>query len=222
MSAAPDLLVVTHEVSVVHPDRLVAEALALSLVQHAGVVVLDATDDPAAAVSRAPRAALLIADRRCVPVGLTWHQHGTRPAGRLPLLAVVGDPLDVPAVEQATQALRLGARGWIPYDASPSLLRTVVTTVLHGQLWLPPERIEAIIGRLGRQRDEAGTSLTGRERSVLDLLATGQSTRQIADLLFLSPNTIRTHRQSLFRKLGVHSSLEAAAWARRVRATSAS
>ena len=59
------------------------------------------------------------------------------------------------------------------------------------------------------------TTLTRREREVLDLLADGQREQAIALELGLSVLTVRNHIQAIFRKLGCHSQLEAAALARR-------
>ncbi|HEX7131297.1 MAG TPA: LuxR C-terminal-related transcriptional regulator [Iamia sp.] len=56
--------------------------------------------------------------------------------------------------------------------------------------------------------------LTGREAQVLERLARAMSTRAIADDLYLSPNSVKTHTQSVFRKIGVKSRAEAALWAR--------
>jgi DNA-binding NarL/FixJ family response regulator len=60
----------------------------------------------------------------------------------------------------------------------------------------------------------AGVQLTARELDVLRLVAGGLSNRAIADRLILSLHTVRTHVQSILSKLGVHSKLEAAAFAR--------
>lgn len=60
---------------------------------------------------------------------------------------------------------------------------------------------------------DSGESLTRREREVLRLLATGANTRVLAERLSVSPATVRNHVQNLFGKLGVHSRLEAVAYA---------
>lgn len=54
-----------------------------------------------------------------------------------------------------------------------------------------------------------GTRLTPREREVLGMLATGAGTRDIADRLFISPTTVRTHVRNLLQKMQAHSRLEA-------------
>jgi two-component system response regulator NreC len=56
--------------------------------------------------------------------------------------------------------------------------------------------------------DDPYESLTAREREVLSLIAHGMSNSEIADKLFLSPNTIHRHRTSLMQKLGLHDRLE--------------
>lgn len=56
--------------------------------------------------------------------------------------------------------------------------------------------------------------LTGRESQVLERLARAMSTRAIADDLYLSPNSVKTHTQSVYRKIGVRTRAEAALWAR--------
>lgn len=56
--------------------------------------------------------------------------------------------------------------------------------------------------------------LTAREAQVLERLARAMSTKAIADDLYLSPNSVKTHTQSVFRKIGVTSRAEAALWAR--------
>jgi DNA-binding NarL/FixJ family response regulator len=68
-----------------------------------------------------------------------------------------------------------------------------------------------------QQQDEDTllAALTPREREVLACLADGDGRRDVAERLYLSANTVRTHLQNLMAKLGVHSSLEAVAVTRR-------
>ena len=61
------------------------------------------------------------------------------------------------------------------------------------------------------------TTLTRRELEVLRLMAGGANTRRLAERLHVSPSTIRNHAQNIFAKLGVHSRLEAVAYATRHR-----
>ena len=60
--------------------------------------------------------------------------------------------------------------------------------------------------------DSAQQNLSSREIEVVELVAAGRSTAEIAGLLFLSPDTIKTHLKNIFRKCAVHNRVELAAW----------
>lgn len=64
---------------------------------------------------------------------------------------------------------------------------------------LAPELVGGGVG----QRDDPGADLTGREREVVRLMADGHSGRSIADSLYLSEATVKTHLVRIYRKLGV-------------------
>jgi DNA-binding NarL/FixJ family response regulator len=88
-----------------------------------------------------------------------------------------------------------------------------------------PDELLARVGRsLGRrsldatsesEAEELIDALTRRERDVLDLLAAGRSSKQIAGELVISPRTLGTHMQHILRKLGVHNRTQALAIATR-------
>lgn len=63
-----------------------------------------------------------------------------------------------------------------------------------------------------RPPDLADLGLSPREREVLELIAQGHSTREIAGRLYLSVNSIKTHTRAVYRKLGVHTRSQAAVW----------
>jgi DNA-binding NarL/FixJ family response regulator len=78
------------------------------------------------------------------------------------------------------------------------------------------ERLRGASGRTNEPR-RGGPRLTPREWDVLDLLAEGQSTEQIARSLHLATETVRSHLKNIFRKLDARSRREALAAARRLR-----
>ena len=68
-------------------------------------------------------------------------------------------------------------------------------------------RAEAELRRIGGRRS-SGDELTPAERQVADRVARGESNKQVAAALYLSPKTVEGHLRSIFRKLGVHSRSE--------------
>jgi DNA-binding NarL/FixJ family response regulator len=109
------------------------------------------------------------------------------------------------------QTLAAGADGWLAKACSS---RQVATTIRHlaagGQV--PVAAAEAPAGRDPSVELRVRT-LTAREREFLGLLAMGWSNRRIAEATRLSYLTVRSHMQNLLVKLGVHSKLEAVAFA---------
>jgi DNA-binding NarL/FixJ family response regulator len=116
----------------------------------------------------------------------------------------------------AREVLRAGFHGFLTKDTPlPQFIKSV-KAVLEGQVIKLPRR-EAVRSPVGdkEQRDAAllAGQLTPRELEVLEILVRGGSNAEIARELGLSPNTVRTHVQSILTKLQVRSRLEAAAFA---------
>ncbi|WP_037915503.1 response regulator transcription factor [Actinacidiphila yeochonensis] len=136
---------------------------------------------------------------------------GTRPV----VLAERDDPA------RAARALQAGAWGWVAKDCSLSRLLAVVRGVLRDETHLPPALLTGVLRELTaarRHRTESERlveSLTPREQEVLRCMVAGLGRKAVAERLFLSPHTVRTHMQNVLGKLGVHSTLAAVALARR-------
>jgi DNA-binding NarL/FixJ family response regulator len=123
---------------------------------------------------------------------------------------------------RVTQAVRAGAAAWVSKDSSIEELLRVILGVSRGETWISPRLLTRVLADLmdeqrnSSERERVIGRLTSRERQVLMLMARGFEGDQIAESLHLSTNTVRTHRQKLMSKLGVHTSLAAIALARRI------
>jgi DNA-binding NarL/FixJ family response regulator len=117
-------------------------------------------------------------------------------------------------------ALEAGAVGYLAKSCRLSELVEATRAIHRGETLVPPTMLGDLLARLMALRQERDRSLrmvsrlTTREREVLALLAAGGNNQTIADALVISPDTARTHVQHVLGKLGVHSRLAAAAFAR--------
>lgn len=109
------------------------------------------------------------------------------------------------------QMLRAGASGYVPKSCPAEELIEAIQTVTRGRTYISPEVMDSVTEYLGAEPEETGTqshSLTQREREVLTLIASGKTTKQMADGLSLSQRTIEFHRHNIMDKLGIHSIAE--------------
>lgn len=166
----------------------------LRAVRHADVVLLDADLADGAAIAL------------CEDL--------TRLGSRVVMLSDSSEP------ERIVAAIRAGASAWVRKDQSFEHLVRVVRGAMRGETWLPPTETGTVLRMLMRAQDRRQhndtllAALTPREREVLACLADGAGRRDVAERLYLSANTVRTHLQNLMGKLGVHSTLEAVALTR--------
>ncbi len=104
-------------------------------------------------------------------------------------------------------ALLAGASGYLSKDIEPSQLAVALRGVCQGEAALPRTLVAKLIdefrGREQRRQVPFLRELTGRELEVLELLAQGWNTAEIADHLFVARVTVRTHVAAILRKLGV-------------------
>jgi two-component system NarL family response regulator len=131
------------------------------------------------------------------------------PGTRLLMLSADARPDRVGAL------LRAGAHGFVPKDASSVQVASAIRRLADGQVDASAGYAPSAARQQPRDRevDLLVSSLSPREQQVLALLAAGWNNRRIAESCFLSVNTVRTHVQNVLVKLGVHSKLEAAAFA---------
>jgi DNA-binding NarL/FixJ family response regulator len=109
--------------------------------------------------------------------------------------------------EYVRQALRHGAAAYLLKDAAPMELEQAIAAVLRGEIYLSPAVSSGVVSdyvqRL-RSDEPAPSPLTPRQREVLQLIAEGQSTKDIARRLDLSVKTVDTHRSPLMKQLDIH------------------
>ena len=115
--------------------------------------------------------------------------------------------------ETIAEALRAGADGFLAKDASSRQVAGAIRSLVEGRSGLVITAEPVARPTRDPSVDLRVRTLSGREREILGLLANGWSNRRIADECFLSLNTVRTHVQNVLVKLGVHSKLEAVAFA---------
>jgi DNA-binding NarL/FixJ family response regulator len=109
--------------------------------------------------------------------------------------------------EYVWQALRSGARGYLLKGASLAELELAIKSVAEDQIYLSPSisksLIEDYLRPTGSER-RSTDSLTPRQREILQMIAEGKSTKQIALDLNISVKTVDTHRSLLMKRLNVH------------------
>jgi DNA-binding NarL/FixJ family response regulator len=108
------------------------------------------------------------------------------------------------------RALNAGARGYLLKDSAESDLISAVRAVNEGKAFFSPAISKLLVEDYVRQLRQRGVEdsyelLTPRERELVQLLAEGKTTKEIAAILNLSPHTVETHRSNVLRKLNLNS-----------------
>lgn len=110
------------------------------------------------------------------------------------------------------RSVRAGAVGCVTKERSLDEIVNGIEAAHEGRPLIEASRLRVVLDGLSappRPTSETGEQLTEREVEILLLLADGKDNQTIADVLIISPNTVRTHLQNMFSKMGVHSKLEA-------------
>jgi DNA-binding NarL/FixJ family response regulator len=112
--------------------------------------------------------------------------------------------------EYIEQVLQAGASGYVVKQAAPAELISAIQAVYRGDSFLSPSVSKTLIEEFLKHANQAAPSghlaeLTDREREVLQLIAEGYSSREIADKLQVSVKTVGVHRTNLMEKLEIHN-----------------
>lgn len=135
----------------------------------------------------------------------------------------VADPMPVVVIttfdldEYVHGALKAGARGFLLKDAGPELLVQAIESAAGGDALIAPSvtvrLLETFADSSSAHVHQPIEALTNREEEVLAVLAIGRTNAEIADELFISLSTVKTHLASLMNKLGARNRVEMAMWA---------
>ena len=209
-------------VLVSHPHRLFSEALMRSLQATEGIESIESCsiDDLSSTTADQWPDVLVISGRTFVTIK---DEIVERLAGRKVGFLVISSS---PDPDELATALKAGATGYIGIDCSWKQLSDAIAKVGAGEVVVAG--VDRSVFDSGAENPQGPTiseqrvmnTLTPREREVLNLLSKGFSNRQIAEDLFLSEHTVRTHVQNLRGKLNVRSKFQAAVLAMHAAGTS--
>jgi DNA-binding NarL/FixJ family response regulator len=117
------------------------------------------------------------------------------------------------------EAVEAGASGFLSKDEAAEEVLAAAKAAADGEVLIDPATLTRLLAQVAREREARRDALallgdlTDREREILGLLAEGMRNDEIAQKLFISPQTVQTHIRNILGKLRVHSKLEAVAFA---------
>jgi two-component system response regulator NreC len=119
-----------------------------------------------------------------------------------------------------TQAVQAGARGYLLKESAAAELIEAIAALAAGKSFFSPAVAQVVFDDYVRSLAERGITdpydlLSEREREVLQLVAEGRSSKEIAELLSISPATVETHRAHVLQKLQLHNTVEVVRYAAR-------
>ncbi|MCK4336529.1 MAG: response regulator transcription factor [Candidatus Aminicenantes bacterium] len=124
----------------------------------------------------------------------------------------------IPSQEEIVGLINTGVRGYFDLNESADQLGEAIQVVYNGEIWLPRDKMSSIMDRIvsvvGKDlKEKTLDQLTPTEFRVLRLIGQGKSNDEIAEAMFISKNTVRSHIKSIYAKLDTHSRLQLALYA---------
>jgi DNA-binding NarL/FixJ family response regulator len=106
------------------------------------------------------------------------------------------------------RAMKAGAHGYLVKDSAPLELRMAIEAVMRGEIYLSSRVSRHVVTGLmqgpgGERAQSSIEALTARQREILQSIAEGKSTKEIAFVLGVSVKTVETHRADLMERLGI-------------------
>ena len=113
----------------------------------------------------------------------------------------------------ATEAFQVGASGYLLKRSAASELSLAIKSVLQGQHYLTPALTKDVLDLVlkpstGERREAASGTLTARQREVLQLVAEGRGTKEIATILNVSVKTVEFHKSRIMQQLDIHTTAD--------------
>ena len=193
---------------IVEDHRLVSQGLEmmLSMVDDFETVGVVATGDEAVECAQKADVDIVLMDvnlgQGLNGIEATRQIKSAVPDTKVLMLTMFTDPATV------TEAVKAGADGYISKGAEGDAVERAIRDIMNGNSVLDPSVTRGVFGRLG---DRDPGSLSERELEILQVLAEGRSTKEIAEKVFLSEETVKTYLKAIFRKLDVRDRTEAVA-----------
>jgi len=108
--------------------------------------------------------------------------------------------------QRVVESIRAGAAGYLMKDVAVAEVALAIGSVMRGEVYISPSAPKTVTRILASNRSESSplALLTARQREILQLIAEGQSTKEIGYRLSLSTKTVETHRRLLMERLGIH------------------
>ncbi len=207
------------KVAIASAESLFREGLKAILQKEASVeLVGEAVNGPQAlAVVKKGKPSVLLMDISIPEMNGPDDIAAIREAGFETKVLIISGSMDH---EMIFRSLKAGAKGCISKDVTSEQLLKAIQAVKQGELWVQRKMMARFfdeeVGRHPTDHDEIETNkndLTPREREVLSCLAAGCTNKEIGDKLFISEKTVKTHLNSIFRKLHVTRRLQAILYA---------
>ena len=118
--------------------------------------------------------------------------------------------------DQFSDFLRCGVRGFFYKNGSLEFIAKGIMAIKEGELWVPRKQLENCIfesEKVIKKHNWRDVGLTRREVEVLARIASGNTNEEIAENLFISIHTVKTHNYRIFKKIGANNRIQASLWA---------